>query len=257
MKGRMFRLGRRECFHQLSEEPAYSCLCVYHLGFLLVEGVCAQHLSHGFKRGRQRQHELFELVLVLACTQDTHTHTRTSFAVKHTHVTVLLFESRWPRQSCRIQVLWNGAFFFLFLKSCAVKQLTCVTEIDHQQAPQRRVEGGPAPHVAQVGLVVYSQEGEMFALERTQQTWSQSTVSRCCRRHISQTTRWSLCIFFYATNTEQEDVKTIVTIEHCLPIILCNLLIDCINSSSCNNSVIIVLLLQLLPAEVQMYLIST
>lgn len=82
-KGRMFRLGRRECFHQLSEEPAYSCLCVCHLGFLLVEGVCAQHLSHGFKRGRQRQHELFELVLVLACKQDTHTHTHRSRSNTH------------------------------------------------------------------------------------------------------------------------------------------------------------------------------
>lgn len=256
MKGRMFRPGRRECFHQLWEEQAYSRLCVCHLGFLLVEGVCAQHLSHGFKCGRQRQHELFELVLVLACTQDTHTHAHRSRS--NTHMSQC-FSSKVAGLDRVAVFRFCGMvlFFFLFLKSCAVKQLTCVTEIDHQQAPQRRVEGGPAPHVAQVGLVVYSQEGEMFALERTQQTWSQSTVSRCCRRHISQTTRWSLCIFFCATNTEQEDVKTIVTIEHCLPIILCNLLIDCINSSSCNNSVIIVLLLQLLPAEVQMYLIST
>ncbi len=44
------------------------CVCVYHLGFLFVEGVCTQHLSHSFKCSRQRQHELFELVLVLACT---------------------------------------------------------------------------------------------------------------------------------------------------------------------------------------------
>lgn len=59
-----------------------------------------------------------------------------------------------------------------------MKQLTCVTEIDHQQAPQRCVEGGPAPHVAQVGLVVYSQEGEVLALEQTQQPESQSQALR-------------------------------------------------------------------------------
>lgn len=38
------------------------------------------------------------------------------------------------------------------------------TQVHHQQAPQRRVEGGPAPHVAQVGLVVDAQEGEVLAL---------------------------------------------------------------------------------------------
>lgn len=49
---------------------------VSHLGFLLVEGVCTQHLSHSLKRSRQRQHELFKLVLVLACT---HTNTHRTF----------------------------------------------------------------------------------------------------------------------------------------------------------------------------------
>lgn len=42
------------------------------------------------------------------------------------------------------------------------------TQIDHQQAPQRRVEGGPTSHVAQVGLVVYPQEGEVLALTTKQ-----------------------------------------------------------------------------------------
>ncbi len=44
-------------------------------------------------------------------------------------------------------------------------QCVCVfTQIDHQQASQCRVEGGPTSHVAQIGLVVHSQEGEVLAL---------------------------------------------------------------------------------------------
>lgn len=41
----------------------------------------------------------------------------------------------------------------------------CVlTQINHEQAPQRRVEGGSTAHVAQVGLVVHAQKGEVLAL---------------------------------------------------------------------------------------------
>ena len=44
----------------------------------------------------------------------------------------------------------------------------CVfTQIHHQQASQCSVEGGPTSHVAQIGLVVHSQEGEVLALTQT------------------------------------------------------------------------------------------
>lgn len=51
--------------------------------------------------------------------------------------------------------------------TCVCVSVCVFTQIDHQQASQCRVEGGPTPHVAQVGLVVHSQEGEVLALTQT------------------------------------------------------------------------------------------
>lgn len=49
--------------------------------------------------------------------------------------------------------------------SSYVSKQVALTQIDHQQASECGVEGGPAPHVAQIGLVVYTQEGEVLALK--------------------------------------------------------------------------------------------
>lgn len=105
-----------------------------HLGFLLVECVGTQHLSHSFKRRCQRQHELFKLVLIFSCS---HRHTP-----KITFINLPAGTPLTHRNICSL------------------------TKVNHEEAAQRCVEGGPTPHIAQVGLVVHPQEREMLALSK-------------------------------------------------------------------------------------------
>lgn len=111
---------------------------------MLVEGVCTEHLRHRLKRRRQRQHELFELVLVLTCAQ-------TRLGVQNS-------------EAARVGAVGRS-------------HRVALTQVDHQQAPECCVEGGPAPHVAQIGLVVDPQEGEMLALEKRRRSTGQRSPS--------------------------------------------------------------------------------
>lgn len=41
-----------------------------------------------------------------------------------------------------------------------------LTQVHHQQAAEGRVEGGPTPHVTEVGLIVHAQKRKVLTLVR-------------------------------------------------------------------------------------------
>lgn len=143
------------------------CMCTRpDLGLLLVEGVGAQHLGHGFEGHRQRQHELLKLLLVLTCI-NTCTPNCCSVSPERRCVESSALVGQTQTQICHesnLAASWRPSTPFLPLQICQKMRDTALTQIDHEEAPQRGVEGGAAPHVAQVGLVVDAQEGEVLAL---------------------------------------------------------------------------------------------